>query len=71
MYLLLSQRGPVKVVVSVLCKGWTVAVGTGLKPSLPTVAVKERGMTLGGWMGCQTKLWLPVLIFSCVLHVSH
>lgn len=31
MYLLLSQRGPVKVVVSVLCKGWTVSVGTGPK----------------------------------------
>lgn len=70
MYLLLSQRGPVEVVVSVLCKGWTVSVGTEPRSSLPTAAVKKRGMTLDGCMGCQTKLWLSVLIFACVLHVS-
>lgn len=70
MYLLLSQRGPVKVVVPVLCKGWTVSVETGPEVQ-PAHGVKERGMTLDGWMGCQTQLWLPVLIFSRVLHVSH
>lgn len=38
MYLLLSQRGPVEVAVSVLCKGWTVSAGTG-----PKVQPAHRG----------------------------
>lgn len=64
MYLLLSQRGPVTVVVSVLGKGWAVSLGTGPHVQ-PAHGCDRRGMTLDGCMGCQTKLWLPVLIFSC------
>lgn len=65
MYLLLSQRGPVTVVVSVLCKSWAVSLGTRPKVQPAHGGCDKRGMTLDGCMGCQTKFWLPVLIFSC------
>jgi len=75
MYLLLSQRGPVKVAVSVLCKDWTERQWEqSPEPGPPTAATRKEGMADGtrggtlqfGWSdgALDQALWFPVVIFS-------
>lgn len=69
MYLLLSQRGPVKMTVYTLCNrraGFRWGRDWKAQPSLPLPAAEERrgrwdgrgrdDWNLGDWLGCQTKL---------------